>query len=70
MINFLTPIDAFLIVVGLVALIYSADLFISGAANIARNLNVSSLVIVLTVVSFGSSAPEALISLVASYEGT
>lgn len=54
------------IVFGFIALIWSANLLVAGAASIARNLGISPLIIGLTVVSLGTSAPEILVSLTAS----
>jgi len=54
---------------GFVVLIYSADRFVLGAAGIARNLGVSSLIIGLTIVGFGTSAPEILVSSIAAWGG-
>jgi len=54
---------------GFVVLIYSADRFVLGAASIARNLGVSSLIIGLTIVGFGTSAPEILVSSMAAWDG-
>jgi cation:H+ antiporter len=45
------------ILLGLVVLVWSADRFISGAAALADNLGVSPMLIGLTVVGFGTSAP-------------
>ena len=50
------------IIAGFVLLIWSADRFICGAAATARHLNVSPLIIGLTIVGFGTSAPEMLIA--------
>ncbi len=55
---------------GFVALIWSADRFVSGAAATASNLNVSKVLIGLTVVSVGTSAPEILVALAAALEGS
>ena len=54
------------ILFGFVALIWSANLLVVGAASIARNLGISPLIIGLTIVSLGTSAPEILVSLTAS----
>ncbi len=62
-------IDIVVIIVGLAALVWSADRFVTGAAAIANNLGVSPLLIGLTIVGFGTSAPEILVSGVASFEG-
>ena len=57
------------IVVGLTVLIWSADLFVAGAAGIARTLGLSPIVIGLTIVSLGTSAPELLVSINAAITG-
>ena len=56
-----------LIISGIALLVWSADRFTDGAAAIARNLGVSPLIVGLTIVAVGSSAPEILVSLTASY---
>ncbi len=58
------------IVVGLALLIWSADQFVEGATVIARHLGVSSLIIGITIVGFGTSAPEILVSIIAVLDGT
>lgn len=58
-----------LILLGFVLLIWSADRFVMGAAALARNLGVSPLLIGLTIVGFGTSAPEILVSGMASLQG-
>ncbi len=57
------------LILGFIALVWSADRFVSGAAATAKNLNVSKIVIGLTVVSIGTSAPEILVGLQASLDG-
>jgi cation:H+ antiporter len=57
-------LDALLLVVGLAALIKGADLLVVGASEIAARLGVSALVVGLTVVSFGTSMPELLVTMV------
>ena len=54
---------------GFVLLTWSADRFVVGASALAYNLNVSPLIIGLTIVSLGTSAPEILVSAVASLQG-
>ncbi len=56
-----------LFVVGFVLLIKGADVMVEGASSIGKRLNISSLVIGLTIVSFGTSLPELLVNLIASY---
>jgi cation:H+ antiporter len=57
------------IIGGFVLLTWSADRFVVGAAAIAWNLNVSPLIIGLTIVSIGTSAPEMLVSGMAALQG-
>ena len=54
---------------GLVVLVYSADCFVDGAVSIAKNFGVSPLLIGLTIVGLGTSAPEILVSAIASLQG-
>jgi len=54
---------------GLILLIWGADRFVHGAAATARNLGVAPLMIGLTIVSFATSAPEILVSVVAAGRG-
>ncbi len=58
------------IVVGLALLVWSADRFVEGATSIARHLGVSTMIIGITIVGFGTSAPEILISVIAVLEDT
>ena len=58
------------LVAGLLLLLWSADRFVAGAAATAQHLGMTPLMIGLTVVSFGTSAPEILVSLAAAREGT
>ena len=62
-------IAAAAIIAGFAILIWSADLFIVGAAAIARNMGMSPIMIGLTIVSIGTSAPEVLVSLTAAFSG-
>lgn len=54
---------------GFLLLVWSADRFVLGASATARNLGVSPLIIGLTVVGFGTSAPELMVSAIASWGG-
>lgn len=58
-----------LLVIGLVLLIKGADWFVDGCSNVAKSLGIPSLIIGLTIVAFGTSAPEAAVSVTASLEG-
>ncbi|NOH97107.1 calcium/sodium antiporter [Vibrio sp. 99-70-13A1] len=59
---------AFLIV-GLVFLVWSADKLVYGAAALARNVGISPLVIGMTILAMGSSAPEMMVSATAALDG-
>ena len=61
--------SAIAVVAGFALLVWGADRFIIGASTAARNLGVSPLIVGLTVVGFGTSAPEMLVSAVAAWEG-
>jgi cation:H+ antiporter len=58
------------LIVGFVLLIKGADFFVDGASSIASKLKIPSLIIGLTVVSIGTSLPEAAVSISASLSGT
>ena len=62
-------VNLLLMAFGFAALIWSADKFLTGAAATATNLGVSNIVIGLTVVSLGTSAPEIIVALIAAIEG-
>ena len=57
------------LIVGMVLLIKGADFFVDGASNIARRLKIPSLIIGLTLVSIGTSAPELSISITSAMKG-
>lgn len=59
----------FLFAVGFVLLIKGADWLIEGAADIARKFRIPEIVIGLTVVAFGTSAPELAVNIIASVKG-
>lgn len=59
----------FLIVLGLALLVKGADWFVDGAAGIAGKCHISPLVIGLTVVAFGTSAPELAVSITSAVRG-
>lgn len=54
---------------GFILLVWGADRLVAGASALARNLGVSPLIIGLTIVAFGTSAPELVVSGVAAYRG-
>lgn len=63
-------IQILLLILGFVMLIKGADWFVDGAAGIARKFGIPSLVIGLTIVAMGTSAPEAAISISAAFKGS
>ena len=58
-----------LLIVGIVLLIKCADIFVDGCSNVARALGIPKLIIGLTIVAFGTSAPEAAVSVTSSLNG-
>ncbi|OGF26385.1 sodium:proton exchanger [Candidatus Falkowbacteria bacterium RIFOXYB2_FULL_34_18] len=58
-----------LFIIGFVILIKGANLLVDGAASIANKLKISSIVIGLTIVAFGTSAPEFIVNIFASVQG-
>lgn len=58
-----------ILLVALSALVWSADKFVLGASSLARNLGVSPMIIGLTIVAMGSSAPEMMVAATASLNG-
>ena len=63
-------IELVLLLVGFVMLIKGADIFVEGAAGIAAKFGIPQLVIGLTIVAMGTSAPEAAVSIAAAFKGT
>jgi len=63
----ITPILFF--IVGLVLLVKGADWLVDGASSVAKKLKVSDLVIGLTIVAFGTSAPELVVSVISNLNG-
>lgn len=61
--------NIFLLMLGFIALVKGADWFVLGSSDVAKNLKVPSLIIGLTIVAFGTSAPELAVSLTAAIEG-
>ena len=59
-----------LFVIGLYLLVKSANLIVDGSASMAKKLGVSTMIIGLTVVAFGTSLPELIVNLFAAFRGT
>ena len=62
--------EYFLLIIGFGLLIKGADIFVEGSSNIAKILRVPPILIGLTVVAFGTSAPEAAVSISAAINGS
>ena len=61
--------DYLILILGFTLLILSGNYLVKSASNIANHFNISKMVIGLLVVSFGTSAPELLVSLQAAFKG-
>lgn len=57
-----------LFIIGFIILVKGADLLVDGASSIAKKLNVSDLIIGLTLVAFGTSTPEMFVNIFASIQ--
>ena len=62
-------IQVLILLISLVVLVWSADKFVFGASSLARNLGISPMIIGLTIVAMGSSAPEMMVAATASFQG-
>lgn len=58
------------LVIGILGLVWGADKFVAGSASFARSIGISTLVVGLTVVSVGTSAPEIIVSINAALENS
>ncbi|WP_240637646.1 calcium/sodium antiporter [Paracoccus aestuarii] len=63
-------VDMMLVLGGLALLVFGGDLLVKGAVNLALKLGMTPLVVGLTVVAFGTSAPELLVSISAALQGS
>lgn len=63
-------LDIVLIIVGVALVLWGADRLTEGASGLARRMNVPEIVIGLTIVAAGTSAPELFVSLVSALKGT
>lgn len=63
-------IQILLLILGFVMLVKGADWFVEGTSGIARKLGIPQLVVGLTIVAMGTSAPEAAVSVTAALKGT
>lgn len=58
-----------LLIIGLVLLVKGADFFVDGSSSIAKTLKIPTIIIGLTIVAFGTSSPEAAVSIIAGIKG-
>jgi cation:H+ antiporter len=63
-------VNLVIFVVGLIVLSWSADRFIYGASALAKNIGIAPMMIGLTIVAMGSSAPEIMVAATASFAGS
>lgn len=63
-------LSVFLLIAGFVILIYGADKLVAGASALAKRYNIPDIVIGLTIVAFGTSAPELAINMAAAIKGS
>ncbi|MDE5916539.1 MAG: sodium:calcium antiporter, partial [Oscillospiraceae bacterium] len=59
-----------LLIIGFILLIKGADLFVEGSSSIAKMLKIPSMIVGLTIVAMGTSAPEAAVSISATMSGS
>ncbi len=65
----LVIMGSILLIIGFAILAKCADIFVDGASNIAYNLKIPAIIVGLTIVAFGTSAPEAAMSLLNAHSG-
>ncbi len=65
----LSMLSTVLFILGFALLVKGADFLVDGASSVARKFKISSLVIGLTIVAFGTSAPELIVNILASLQG-
>ncbi|WP_299994008.1 calcium/sodium antiporter [uncultured Clostridium sp.] len=58
------------LIIGFFLLIKGADIFVNGASNISKKLGIPSVIVGLTIVSLGTSAPELAVSIISSIKGS
>lgn len=63
-------ITILLLIIGFVLLVKGSDLFVDGSASVARLMGIPAVIVGLTIVSMGTSAPEAAVSITAGFKGS
>ena len=59
-----------LLIIGFIALVKGADWFVESSSSLARKFHISGVIIGLTIVAFGTSAPELAVSTLAAFSGS
>lgn len=62
--------DIAFVIIGFILLIKGADFFVDGSSSLAGKMGIPSLIIGLTIVAMGTSAPEAAVSISAAFKGS
>lgn len=62
-------IQVVILIVGFIFLIKGSDFFVDGASSVASLLKIPTIIVGLTIVAFGTSAPEAAVSITSSIAG-
>ena len=62
-------LSIFLIIVGFILLIISADILVNGSSEIAKKFHIPEIIIGLTIVSIGTSMPELFVSITSAIQG-
>ncbi len=63
-------VTVFLLILGFILLVKGSDIFVDGSSSIARIIGIPSIIVGLTIVSMGTSAPEAAVSITAGIKGS
>lgn len=63
-------IEILLIIVGILLVVYGSNILVDGASGVARRLGISEFIIGLTIVGFGTSCPELVVSLTGALKGS
>ena len=62
--------DVLAMIAGFSLLVWSADLLIAGAATVAKHFGIPPLVVGITIIGFGTSAPEIMVASIAALDGS
>ncbi|MGL4977896.1 MAG: calcium/sodium antiporter, partial [Cetobacterium sp.] len=59
-------LSVFILFIGVISLVFGANFLVDGASVIAKRFNIPNIVIGLTIVAFGTSAPELVVNVIAA----